>query len=483
MASKNRFITIITTLLITGFLSVSLFSYFSARHSLSDLVVSEVLPLTSVSVYSKIKQDMLHPISIASLMAHDTFVRDWVIDGEQNPKKMVRYLKEIQDKYQATTSFFISESSRNYYHSSGRLKKIDSDNPQDDWYFRVQQMIQDYEVNVDIQPRVQDTLTIFINYRVYDYHGNFIGITGVGLDISSMQEMIEQYRSTMNLNVFFASREGDIILHGPKFNRYKQLQQIPGLADVTDTLLSSSEGKFSYRRNDNSVHINSRLINEFNWYLLVERTDDPWDNRIWQPLAINLSIGLLISALVLGLVLLAINSYQHQLKQMLITDKLTDASNRRGFEIIWQRISKTAPKDRRKVCALLIDIDHFKKINDSYGHLAGDAIICSTIKVIKQQLKSEDSVIRWGGEEFLILLPKHTTEQAAEIAEQIRQNVQNHKTVLNDQTLQVNISVGATNWDGLETVDHLIHRADKALYQAKNSGRNKVQCQWLHQDK
>ena len=82
-------------------------------------------------------------------MAQDTFVRDWTLDGEQNPDRIVRYLREIKDRYDAVTSFFVSDKTRFYYHADGMRREVDEENPRDAWYFRVRAMTQDYEVNID----------------------------------------------------------------------------------------------------------------------------------------------------------------------------------------------------------------------------------------------------------------------------------------------------------------------------------------------
>ncbi len=124
MARKKYFIALLTGLLVVGFLFTSIVSYFVAQRSLSEQIAGNTLPLTSDNIYSEIQQDLLRPIFISSLMAHDTFVRDWVLNGEQNPEQMTRYLREIQKRYATVTSFFVSDKSYNYYHSSGILKTV-----------------------------------------------------------------------------------------------------------------------------------------------------------------------------------------------------------------------------------------------------------------------------------------------------------------------------------------------------------------------
>lgn len=137
---KTRFITIISLLLIIGFSSTSLVSYFVANNSLDEYIRTNTLPLTSDNIYSEIQRDVLPTIVISSLMAQDTFVRDWILAGEKDPELIVRYLKSIQDRYKTATAFFISDKTLNYYHSTGLLKQVNPDDLNDSWYFRVEQL-------------------------------------------------------------------------------------------------------------------------------------------------------------------------------------------------------------------------------------------------------------------------------------------------------------------------------------------------------
>ena len=109
---KNRLILGLSLLLVAGFLLTSLASYFVSLASLRKQIVSHELPLTRDSVYSEVQRDLLRPVFLASLMAHDTFLRDWVTKGEKSPEEVTRYLKEIQEEYGAFTSFFVSDRTR-----------------------------------------------------------------------------------------------------------------------------------------------------------------------------------------------------------------------------------------------------------------------------------------------------------------------------------------------------------------------------------
>jgi hypothetical protein len=234
-SDKKRFIWILSVLLITAFIFTSGISYKVAHDSLSEQISENTLPLTSDNIYSEIQQDLLQPIFISSLMAQDTFVRDWTINDEQDPKLLIRYLKEIQNKYDTVTSFFISDKSRNYYHSTGVLKKVEETDPIDAWYFRVRSLpdSEPYEVNIDPDTANKNQTVVYVNYKVYDFDGNFIGVTGVGLAVERVQKLIKLYQKRYNRRVYFVDTEGVVTLHGDQYSGSQTLQDSRGGCDAT----------------------------------------------------------------------------------------------------------------------------------------------------------------------------------------------------------------------------------------------------------
>ncbi len=161
-----------------------------------------------------------------------------------------------------------------------------------------------------------------------------------------------------------------------------------------------------------------------------------------------------------------------------LTDSLTNLRNRRGFERAAESLLGSRPNGLQGSSLIMADIDHFKRINDSYGHLVGDQVIRSVAGVLHSNIKGRDVAARFGGEEFAILLPDTDLDAAALVAEQIRLAVGRgrlKRTGSNEYIDKVTISLGTACGYAGESVDALIHRADVALYQAKQSGRNRVE--------
>lgn len=313
---KRRLILGLTLLLCVGFAATSLVSYFVSRNAIRHQIIANELPLTTDNVYSEIQKDLIRPIFISSMMANDTFLRDWVLDGEHDAAKITKYLHEVQQKYGAASSFFVSERSRVYYHESGILKTVSERDPYDAWYFRTRKMKELYEINPDADEAHDYALTIFVNYRAVDYQGNLIGVTGVGLPVENIKQLVDRYQQRYNRTVYLADKQGRIILHATQFpSTIKNIHEIAGLGKQARTILGKEEGKYQYHQG-NSVHqLNVRFIPELNLYLFVEKPEDEDFVGIRHTLFLNLSICAAITAIVALLAGISVNRHQARLKQ------------------------------------------------------------------------------------------------------------------------------------------------------------------------
>ncbi len=317
MLDKKKLLPVISVLLITGFLATSMASYFASRSSLRSQITQNALPLTSDNIYSEIQRDLLRPIFISSLMASDTFLRDWVIQGEQNINRISRYLKEIKEKYGTLTSFFVSEQSRKYYYADGLLKEVSETEERDIWYFRVRDMKTDYEINMDPDMANKDTMTIFINYRVYDYEGNYIGATGVGLAVSAVKSLIEDYQEKYQRRIYLIDSGGQVTMSGTQFPKsITNISQVSAMAPLLNLIVTRAENHFKFKDNGRTIHMNTRFIKEFNLYLIVEQAEDRDLKNIIRTLIVNLAVCGLITIVILILTGMTIKAYQKRIETL-----------------------------------------------------------------------------------------------------------------------------------------------------------------------
>ncbi len=160
-----------------------------------------------------------------------------------------------------------------------------------------------------------------------------------------------------------------------------------------------------------------------------------------------------------------------------LIDALTQVKNRKAYEIALQQFIAESKQSGKPLSAIMFDIDHFKKINDQYGHLFGDQVIRAVAQAIKGNVKGRDLVARYGGEEFIVLLPETKVSGAIVVADHIRSAIERGriKTRNSEESVgSITISGGVAEYSSSESGQEFIERADKGLYQAKQSGRNRV---------
>lgn len=165
-----------------------------------------------------------------------------------------------------------------------------------------------------------------------------------------------------------------------------------------------------------------------------------------------------------------------QIKQLSQEDPLTKIFNRRHLTTVAEEEINKVKKNNSTLSIVLLDIDHFKKVNDVYGHAAGDAALITCVDVIKKSIRSTDYVGRLGGEEFCILLPNTSLSDAQILSNRIRENIASHHVIWEEHTIQITASFGITSFNssGQNEWSNLLNKADIAMYQAKNNGRNQV---------
>lgn len=470
-------LALLLILLACGFLITSLASYYTALNSIRTEIINTELPLTSDNVYSEIQKDLVRPILISSTMSRDTYVRDWILSGEQNSELITRYLREVQEHYATVTSFFVSDKTQTYYQAKGILKQVKESEPRDDWYFRVRDMQAPYEINVDVDMANQDRMTVFINYKVFDYEQRFIGATGVGLTVDAVIKLLDTYQQRYKRSVYFVDTAGRLVLTGtsggPMGARVGQsLSEVPGLEALMDKLPTPQSGDFEYQEHGRDHFLNVRYIPELDWYLFVDKPEGGALAEIRHALYLNLLICLIVTIIVISLVSLVLSRYQRHINALATTDQLTELPNRRGFYLLANQAVQEARRGPSALCALMLDLDDFKQLNDSHGHMAGDEVLRRFARNLRHAVRKSDIICRWGGEEFILLLKDTTPAQARELGEKIRQQTAHTSIPFNGIDLRITTSIGLAHLQADESLEQLITRADRAMYRAKQSGRN-----------
>jgi diguanylate cyclase (GGDEF)-like protein len=187
---------------------------------------------------------------------------------------------------------------------------------------------------------------------------------------------------------------------------------------------------------------------------------------------VSIGISMVLTWIISAWMVYAMTEQSQRLKGMAITDSLTGAFNRRYLEMQAVRALQDWQRNQRSVSLLLLDIDHFKKINDEFGHCVGDAALKQLVSVVKERIRGVDILCRYGGEEFVLLLSETTALQAKIVANQLRRAVESTQVLPQGS---MTISLGVCDVTQVSDLETWLRLADDALYSAKDMGRNRVE--------
>jgi len=209
---------------------------------------------------------------------------------------------------------------------------------------------------------------------------------------------------------------------------------------------------------------------DFSVINLLENSKERWKDEVYE-----LKHSIYNMALSLKSAFEELEKKKSELEQLAYYDPLTGLPNRRFFFDHASLILESSKRYGNPLSLLIIDIDHFKKINDTYGHEAGDLVLKSFADILKKTIRQSDLPARLGGEEFVLLMPNTTLQQGKVVAERIRVSFQNSLIVYEEKEIRATLSGGLASFkSGIENVDDLIRMADEALYKAKELGRNRI---------
>ncbi len=467
--SKWRLIGILSLILLTAFSAIILIDFISTRNSMKVEIVRSSLPLLQENIYSTILSDLLPSMNTASMMANDSFLVNWEEGEGGDISEITEYLNRIQKKYGFNSVFFVSESSKRYYYPDGINKIISPLNDHDIWYFNFLDTGKEFELDVDTDEAAGDRLTIFINYRLENSEGELLGVTGVGVEKKGFSEFLSLQQDLFGKMIFLVDSQGVIQAHSDLESvEQADIHEIDGLKSVADKILSSRMDPYTgtYNSDGKKIVLMSRYIPEIDWFVVVEYDENEAMSGIQRRMAQSLVISLLAFALILLFSILTVNRYDSRMETMAITDALTGVANRRALDAALPRMLYRRSRQEGNVSLILIDLDHFKTVNDKFGHLVGDEVLKSFSRTASREIRQDDLLVRWGGDEFLIV-SESGIEGALRVADEIRKR---HAGIESRVTLSMGIAVADDN----DIPESLLKKADQALYEAKEGGRDKT---------
>ncbi|QOP40719.1 sensor domain-containing diguanylate cyclase [Sulfurimonas marina] len=476
MKKTNSFkiLFVVSGLLLVLSISLTLINYAISLNSVQKDLATRSLPLSVDNIYTEIQTHIIEPSLISSMMATDTFVKDWLRNEENNTEKIRSYLETIRNKYGLFVTFLVSERTQNYYTHKGFLEKLDQNKTDNRWYFEFKDSAEEHEINLDYNENIDNSLMMFINYKIYDSKYHFLGATGIGHKISYIDSMLKRFHEEYKFKVCFLSEDGKVVLAQRSVEHIKNLNEDPEWFGKRDEILSPISKVFHYKRDGNEYLLKTKYIPELHLYLLVEAKIDDFIQNVNQAFYFNLSISLLFTFVVAVIILITIKNYNQRLSFMAEHDALTELYNRRFFEDRMEHLYQLSKRTKEPLSLLFLDLDDFKQINDKLGHHTGDKVLKRIAEILKLYIRQTDIVSRWGGEEFIIGLINSNAQNAKDIAEKLRLMIESDLVL--QQLVQANVtaSFGVTQCKEDEALEHTIARVDNAMYEAKKEGKNKV---------
>ena len=308
--------------------------------------------------------------------------------------------------------------------------------------------------------------------------GEFLGAVSTALDLGFVRDWFGQYSSRHNESITLMGEQGQVLVH---ISYGQSTQDVSAAFD--EMMLREPKGSaglpFSGSRSyisRDAVYAMSR-IEALPMYVLVSYEQDS-QLANWREHSVQTGIFVFF---LFVLSMASVNSYlrvlqqREALAQLATTDALTGAYNRRYLMEVGNYEVRRASRYGRPLSMLLIDADHFKDINDRWGHGAGDLVLKALSRTIEQNLRQTDVSARIGGEEFVVLLPETPLESAQTLADRLRVAIEMISVqVAANATAGLTVSVGVAMLRHDETLDQLMSRADRCLYDAKGMGRNQV---------
>ncbi|WP_461209127.1 sensor domain-containing diguanylate cyclase [Desulfocurvus sp. DL9XJH121] len=465
MSMKSKLILALSVIMLVAVAIISMANYMVSRTAVREELLTSSLPLTRDNIYSELHKALMEPISLSSLMARDTFLKDWTLDGEKDESKIRKYLAEVRDRYGYLTAFFVSDRTGHYYHPGGLLKTISNMDLHDVWYYEFVSRGVEYDLDVDTSEAEGHALTLFINYKVRGYGGELLGVAGVGLRMDWVANIVASFEEKYGRKVFLVDPFGVIQVHRDRsLVEHANIKEMDGIRDVAPDILRLREqsDSFQFRHSDGrEVLLSARYIPEFDWLVLVEQDEAEALAPARKNVVMTICLGLLAWLVIIFVSAAAVNHFQGRLENMAATDPLTGAFNRREFDVCFDRAVARESRLGHGFSLLLLDLDDFKKINDTQGHLAGDRALIRTVDCIRKTMRPEESLARWGGDEFIVLV-NGGLEDAAVLGRRILETL--------SKSADMGASCGVAEYRKGESLDSLTSRADDAVYRAKAAG-------------
>lgn len=450
-------------------LSLGIAFFYATYQAINNIVAeqSRVQQQAISPVFKLVRDELLRPLYIAETFASSVDFTAMLDSPDFDEKALLSRLKKLEEDL-GLIFFVASEKSRRQYFSGGRT--LDLIEGEVSWYFEAKEVDKDFMADLG---QVGD-VHLYYDVKMVGDNQEFLGYVGVGKRVQRFLDIFNLYKSRYNYEFLFVNDKDEIIL--------SSLPDLVVTGAYIPTLASLEwfEGGKSYQQSNDSEIIQIEeedfLVSEFGieelgWRLLLFVPLEARQAQITSSFVTNALAAMLIVTLLASTLFFLMLLYKRNIEQKSEVDALTGLPNRTQALRRFRHLQRGG----QQLCVLIIDLDRFKTINDTHGHEAGDSVLRAVARALKQELRQQDVVSRWGGEEFVMLVPAESIERGKAIAERARRNVESLNVKTHGASISVTASFGvAFGKAERDSLEELLMKADEMLYQAKTEGRNQV---------
>lgn len=469
----NAFRTLHRSILIL--FAVVVISIVTLVHFTASKIVAEQSRAQQQSIspaISLIVDQLLKPLHVSQTLVEAKELQELVLSDEIDEAAMFAMLKRIEQEF--GMGFFIaSEVSRTQYNSNGT--KLALEEGKVDWYFRYKNWEQDAIADIG---QWEDP-HFYIDLKIYNDKQEFMGFFGISKSLDSFVGIFDEYKKQHGYDFIFVDQDNNIALSSDPelivdkttFTTLESLDWYQGL-DL-EKLPGGSLNNALVRVDGKDALIAEVKVDPFGWTMYLLTPLQARQTEISRSFVVSVVTLLVIIFALFLLIYHLLYYFKQDMQKNFQTDPLTRLPNRNKVELRYAEMLD----QKKSVGVVLIDIDHFKAVNDTHGHNAGDTVLRQISAMLQGQLRDGDVVGRWGGEEFVLLLPDTTPEQSFEVAQKLRESMANMTASTGSISLQITASFGVSHTDTVRPLTEILGYADDALYQAKRDGRNMVKMQ------
>lgn len=463
----HRSILILFTVVLVSIVTLVHFSVSKIVAEQSRAHQQSISPALSLVV-----DQLLQPLHVSQTLAKSQELQTLMGQEEVDKEQMFATLQRLEKEF--SLNFFIAnESNRQQYKSDGsQLALVEGEV---NWYFKYKDTPQNAIADIG---NWQDP-HFYIDLKIYDENNTFLGFFGIGKSLRSFLTIFEQYKMQYGYDFLFIDQNKNITLSSdPSLlaanSNFRNLTELDWYQNLDqETLSKGSLNNVLIRSNNQDYLIAEVNIDPYGWTLYLLTPLQARQTEISRTFLFSVVSLLVVIFALFVLIYNLLYYFKRDMQKNIQTDPLTQLPNRNKIELRYAELMDS----NRTLSLVLIDIDHFKAVNDTHGHNAGDHVLRQVAAMLASELREEDIIGRWGGEEFVILLPDTGPNQAFEVAQKLREKLANMTASTGTLSLQVTASFGISFTDKNIPLVDVLANADDALYRAKRDGRNLVRVQ------